>query len=411
MANSAVVADGAYKRFRKGELYDSLRDLIPALTGRMFRRNGLSNLDERDFWALQDVSFEVAHGEAFGIIGHNGAGKSTILKLLSGIMKPTRGRLSVQGRLSAIIEVAAGFHGDLTGRENIYLNGTILGMSRSEINKKIDAIIDFSGLEAFIDTPVKRYSSGMYARLGFSVCAHVDPEVMIVDEVLSVGDYVFQQKCLSRMTEIIHSGATVVFVSHNLRAVADLCSRSILLDHGKIVAEGETASIIEKYMGEAQTIAESRTTDEVRIQEVLVNGSRQSARLYEIGETISIDISAEALVPVDDIAIVVWVLDEHQYSVFSTSSERLGYPTFNLAKGEIVDCQFELDLNMAYGAYHLCVAVHRYSEGRTLDSLEPACSLHVGRVQHGYRGIVPAKPRLTRQEVRQPAELLHKTNG
>src|SRR5208337_3281171 len=183
MSDVALRMENVYKKFRKGEVYNSLRDLLPALTGRMFRQQELLESDKREFWALHDLSFEVKRGESFGIIGPNGAGKSTILKILSRIMKPTKGSMLVNGRLSALIEVSAGFHQDLTGRENIYLNGTILGMTRREIDSKIDQIIDFSGIEEFIDTPVKRYSSGMYARLGFSVAAHVNPDVLIVDEV------------------------------------------------------------------------------------------------------------------------------------------------------------------------------------------------------------------------------------
>ncbi len=219
MSDAALEIQNVSKKFRRGEIYDSLRDLIPALTGRMFRARADGELDKRDFWALNDVSFDVKQGEAFGIIGDNGAGKSTMLKLLTGIMRPTKGRITVRGRLSALIEVSAGFHQDLTGRENIYLNGAILGLKRDEITRRFDEIVAFSGLEAFIDTPVKRYSSGMFARLGFSVAAHVDPEVLLVDEVLSVGDYSFQRKCIERMDQIILNGTTVVFISHNLRAV------------------------------------------------------------------------------------------------------------------------------------------------------------------------------------------------
>src|ERR1700741_4102592 len=191
MSDVAVRMERVYKKFRKGEVFNSLRDLVPALTGRMFRQRELSERDKREFWALQDVSFEVKRGEAFGIIGPNGAGKSTMLKVLCRVMRPTRGSLHVNGRVSAMIELAAGFHQDLTGRENIYLFGTIMGMSKREIASKFDDIVDFSGLAEFIDTPVKRYSSGMLARLGFAVASQVNPDVLLVDEVLSVGDALF----------------------------------------------------------------------------------------------------------------------------------------------------------------------------------------------------------------------------
>ena len=240
MSDIALRMEHVYKKFRKGEVYNSLRDLIPAVTGKMFRQRELNEDDKREFWALQDVSFEVRRGEALGIIGRNGAGKSTALKILSRVMKPTKGRMVVNGRLCALIEVGAGFHLDLTGRENIFLNGTILGMKKREIERKLDQIIAFSGLEDFIDTPVKRYSSGMYARLGFSVAAHVDAEVLIIDEVLSVGDHVFQQRCMERMREVLKNGTTVLFVSHNLKPVTELCHRAILLDLGRIVTSGPT---------------------------------------------------------------------------------------------------------------------------------------------------------------------------
>src|ERR1700674_2428269 len=248
MSDIAVRMENVYKKFRKGEVYNSLRDLLPALTGKMFRQSELNNSDKREFWALQDLSFEVKPGECLGIIGRNGAGKSTALKILSRIMKPTKGHMHVQGRLSALIEVTAGFHQDLTGRENIFLNGTILGMSKREIESKLDQIIAFSGIEEFIDTPVKRYSSGMYARLGFSVAAHVDPEVLVVDEVLSVGDNLFQQRCMERIHSVIKAGTTVLFVSHNLKSVNEICERAVLLEHGKIVTIDETDAVIRKYL-------------------------------------------------------------------------------------------------------------------------------------------------------------------
>ena len=251
MSNVAIEVRDVSKKFRRGELFDSLRDLVPALTRRFVAGRG-AELAEREFWALRDVSFSLARGEAFGIIGGNGAGKSTMLKLLTGIMRPSQGSISVSGRMSALIEVSAGFHYDLTGRENIFLNGAIMGMSRAEIRERFDAIVEFSGLEEFLDTPVKRYSSGMYARLGFSVAAHVDPDVLLVDEVLSVGDYLFQKKCLERMSAVISGGATVIFVSHNLREVAALCQQSLLLEHGTVQAIGPTEEVIQTYLARCQ---------------------------------------------------------------------------------------------------------------------------------------------------------------
>lgn len=202
-----------------------------------------------EFWALKDVSFEVKKGEAVGIIGRNGAGKSTLLKVLSRITHPTKGRFEINGRVSSLLEVGTGFHSELTGRENVYLNGTILGMRRSEIRKKFDAIVDFSGVEKFIDTPVKHYSSGMKVRLAFSVAAHLEPEILIVDEVLAVGDAEFQKKCLGKMDEVSRSeGRTILFVSHNMGAVQNLCSSGILLRDGTLVTKDVTENVIKEYL-------------------------------------------------------------------------------------------------------------------------------------------------------------------
>jgi ABC-type polysaccharide/polyol phosphate transport system ATPase subunit len=208
-------------------------------------RNIRSRRDE--FWALRDVSFEVAHGETLGIIGHNGAGKSTILKLLSNVTAPTSGEISITGRLSALIEVGSGFHQELTGLENIHLSGSILGMRRREITEKLERIIDFAGVRDFIDTPVKYYSSGMYLRLGFSIAAHLEPDILLLDEVLAVGDAAFQVKCLERINELHDQGRTIVFISHDLGAVERLCERVILMDHGQMVAAGAAEDIITQY--------------------------------------------------------------------------------------------------------------------------------------------------------------------
>jgi lipopolysaccharide transport system ATP-binding protein len=391
--------DSVSKRFRRGEIYDSLRDLVPALAARMLRRG---ESDKRHFWALQDVSFEVMQGEAFGIIGHNGAGKSTMLKILSRIMRPTKGTMTVHGRLSALIEVSAGFHQDLTGRENIYLNGTILGMSRKEVASKLEAIVEFSGLHEFIDTPVKRYSSGMFARLGFSVAAHVDPDVLIVDEVLSVGDFVFQQKCISRMNEIIRSGTTVLFVSHNLNAVSNLCQRSLLLDHGRIVSIGETQSVIADYMDSIRTRRDPSAQKGVFLETArIIGGSDRSVR-FETGDRIRIDVKARAKTRSENVAVVIWFMDSNHYTIFDTSSERLGTEPKSLEAGEGLQCTFELELNMAPGTYHLCVALHRYDLNSTYDSMEPAATFFIGPQKIGFRGVVDCRAKLVEQTKQVP---------
>lgn len=200
-----------------------------------------------EFWALRGLDFEVSQGEVVGIIGRNGAGKSTLLKVLSRITEPSTGRVELNGRVASLLEVGTGFHPELTGRENVYLNGTILGMSRAEIRKKFDGIVDFAGVERFLDTPVKRYSSGMYVRLAFAVASHLEPEVLIIDEVLAVGDLEFQKKCLGRMGEVANEGRTILFVSHSLPMVASLCTRCILLDAGQIVVQGETNDVLRRY--------------------------------------------------------------------------------------------------------------------------------------------------------------------
>jgi lipopolysaccharide transport system ATP-binding protein len=227
--------------------YSTLRETIMDLARkpvRALRRNGNTS----SFWALRDVDFEVAPGEIVGIIGRNGAGKSTLLKILSRITEPTIGRAELYGRVGSLLEVGTGFHPELSGRENIFLNGSILGMTRREIESKFDEIVAFSEVEKFVDTPVKRYSSGMYVRLAFAVAAHLQPEILIVDEVLAVGDYAFQQKCLNKMQDVSTGGRTVLFVSHNMGAISRLCQRCIVLDQGSIVASGPTAAAVQTYM-------------------------------------------------------------------------------------------------------------------------------------------------------------------
>jgi lipopolysaccharide transport system ATP-binding protein len=242
--SASIVVEGLSKRYRLGgfELgYRTLRDL---LTGG--RRAQLTS----ELWALHDISFEVGQGEAVGLIGHNGAGKSTLLKILSRITEPTAGQALLYGRVASLLEIGTGFHPELTGRENIFLNGAILGMRRFEIRRDFDAIVAFADIERFLDTPVKRYSSGMYVRLAFAVAAHLTPEILLVDEVLSVGDAEFQRRCLGRMNEVARSGRTVIFVSHNLASIELLCPRSILLRGGRVASSGPTGTVIGEYLSQ-----------------------------------------------------------------------------------------------------------------------------------------------------------------
>ncbi len=245
--NAGVVRfEEVSKRFRRGRARRPLRDRAVRLLRRL-RHGADAVADDGAFWALKDVSFESRRGEALGIIGPNGAGKSTALKLMARILRPDEGQVHVTGRLAALIEVGAGFHGDLTGRENVYLHGAILGMSRRQVRAKFDDIVSFAGVEAFIDTPVKRYSSGMYARLGFSVAAHVEPDVLLVDEVLSVGDAMFRLRCVERMHELLRGGAALVLVTHHLDQMHAVCSRAVVLEQGRVSCAGTTEDAAAAY--------------------------------------------------------------------------------------------------------------------------------------------------------------------
>jgi lipopolysaccharide transport system ATP-binding protein len=245
----AIEANELSKRYRIGQLQAAYGTLRESATHAAKRLVGAEHESQRkEIWALKDVSFTLGEGHVLGVIGRNGAGKSTLLKILTRITTPTQGRAMIRGRVGSLLEVGTGFHPELTGRENIFLNGSILGMRRREIQRKLPEIVDFSGISSFIDTPVKRYSSGMYVRLAFSVAAHLEPDILLVDEVLAVGDAEFQQRCLGRMEDFSGSGRTVLFVSHNMQAVNQLCDRAILLDGGSIVQDGEPSDVVTHYL-------------------------------------------------------------------------------------------------------------------------------------------------------------------
>ncbi|HEX6664725.1 MAG TPA: polysaccharide ABC transporter ATP-binding protein [Gaiellaceae bacterium] len=331
---TAISADGLSKKYRIGQYraaYGTLRDSIMHGVGRM--RHGHLHDPPKEIWAVRDVSFEARRGEVLGIIGPNGAGKSTLLKILTRITAPTEGRAEIRGRVGSLLEVGTGFHPELTGRENIYLNGAILGMKRGEINQKFDAIVTFSGVERFIDTPVKRYSSGMFVRLAFSVAAHFEPEVMIVDEVLAVGDADFQRRSLGRMETLGESGRTVLFVSHNLQAVLQLCDRAILLESGRVVRDGPTNEVVAYYEeqtvgGGAQAVWEDPDdapgNDLVRLQAVrVVDETGRLSPTVDVRQPVGLELSFRVLRDGDPVMPKIKITDQHGaicFNAMDTSS-------------------------------------------------------------------------------------------
>jgi lipopolysaccharide transport system ATP-binding protein len=306
----AIAAQELSKRYRIGQLQAAYGTLRDTLAHAMRRAVALEHEERREIWALRDVSFDVDEGEVVGLIGRNGAGKSTLLRILTRITTPTGGRAEIRGRVGSLLEVGTGFHPELTGRENVFLNGTILGMKRPEIERKFDGIVEFAGVERFIDTPVKRYSSGMSVRLAFAVAAHLEPEILLVDEVLAVGDAEFRKRCLGRMEEMGQGGRTVIFVSHNMQAITGLCDRTILLDGGRLEADGPTPDVVARYLQrhtgttshqEWTDLVEAPGDDVVRIRSVravLEDGSL--AESVDIRQPVGIEIGYTVLRRTDD---------------------------------------------------------------------------------------------------------------
>lgn len=267
----------------------------------------------KDFWALKDLSFEVGQGESLGIIGHNGAGKSTALKLLSNITTPSKGSITINGRISALLEVGSGFHPELTGRENVYLSGSILGMRRAEITKKLDSIIDFAAVRPFIDIPVKRYSSGMYVRLGFSIAAHLDPDILLLDEVLAVGDHAFQEKCKERIAEMHRQGTTMIFISHDLNAVRNICQRVLLLQRGELIAEGSADDVIRRYTETASFHQRPRLSGKERLAEItgltFYDAAGKNSTGFLTGYPLSVRVDYNALQPIRNGAVSLFFIN------------------------------------------------------------------------------------------------------
>lgn len=392
-----ITVSHVWKRYRIGSKHDSLRDAIPALIKRLSGRNG-HDLQQGEFWALKDVSFDVKPGETLGIIGPNGAGKSTALKLLSRICKQTKGDICVRGRLAALIEVGAGFHADLTGRENIYLNGTIMGLRHKQIDELFDSIVAFSELERFLDMPLKRYSSGMAVRLGFSIAAHIQPENLLIDEVLAVGDLSFQQKCYQRILDLKARGTTIVFISHNLEAVQRLCDRVILLHQGEVLRDGDSAEVISYYRQEvlrrrqferktAMTPEGVRTLGDVEVTELrLLDGAAGVTDAFETGEPMRVRLTCAPKRRIQDPSVTVTIerLDGLICHETLTRHAGLSWPQWECP--QVLSLSYDA-LNLLPNTYQVVVAVHEGRNPTPLVELRNHCYFHITSRRH-TRGTV-----------------------
>ena len=372
MSNLAIRCEGLSKQYRIGapyERYKALRDVITDAAAAPFRRlrsrNGGGNsnghhppdaqfsIDDTYIWALDDISFEIDSGEVVGIVGRNGAGKSTLLRILSRITKPTRGRARVYGRVGSLLEVGTGFHPELTGRENVFLNGAILGMRKTEIGRKFDEIVAFAEVEKFIDTPVKRYSTGMYMRLAFAVAAHMETEVLIVDEVLAVGDALFQKKCFQRMSEIGKHGRTILFVSHNMSALRAICKQAVVIDHGKLVAQGEAHHTIDHYLAHIGNEPQGEIVETPTFTVTSVEMKSESSPVIKTFDPVRISVKFIPKTPIPDPGLFV--------SILTLESRRLASLDFkdfataaSLEAGEVCELGFSIEsLPLLSGPYQL----------------------------------------------------------
>jgi len=409
MSNIAIRVENLSKRYRIGQyvgsgaqyktLRESLTNVVSAplrrlrQTGDGRRKTGPPSpasrprssvagqpSTDRFLWALRDVSFEVNRGEVLGIIGRNGAGKSTLLKILTGITEPTEGRAELNGRVNSLLEVGTGFHPELTGRENIRLSGAILGMTRKEINRKFDEIVDFSGVETYIDTPVKRYSSGMRVRLGFAVAAHLEPEILLIDEVLAVGDVEFQKKCLGKMGDVVKEGRTVLFVSHNMPSIKSLCDRAILLDAGQIASEGHVEEVVDTYlmagteMSQTGIITDSAPRlgiGDARVRRVeLLNLAGKSISQLYFGQSFRVALTLEVVKNIQDAVVEIGISTLDGMRITSSFSVDGEQPPIMLPKGWYRVC-LDLDPVLLPRLYTFDVGVH-YLSGLTIDFVERA---------------------------------------
>lgn len=386
---SVITVSNLSKRYRLGlkekqaeTLAGQVANLIKSPWQNLKRLREMSRFGEDDdsvFWALKDINFEVNEGEVLGVIGKNGAGKSTLLKILSQITEPTSGKIEIHGRVASLLEVGTGFHPELSGRENIYMNGTILGMSRREIDFKLDEIIDFSGVEKFIDTAVKFYSSGMKVRLGFSVAAHLEPEILIVDEVLAVGDYEFQKKCMGKMKDVAGKGRTILFVSHNMQAISTLTQKCIYLENGEVVVHSDTKSAISKYLQfENSTRGRYSKNLDPKINEILAVNLLTSnvGYTHHNGKQLRIEIDVNLHESIRNGNVSIQIFNNYDVPIIHSWIFNEEKPILDQAGIHNLSCVFP-SLKLYQGEYYCRVILAANNGNQVIQVLDKICSFNV----------------------------------
>jgi lipopolysaccharide transport system ATP-binding protein len=397
-----IIFDHVSKKFGRTYASDSLRDaLVKPFKMFLSKKRNNPNKENKEFWALTDVNFEVKPGEALGIIGPNGSGKTTTLKLLSRILRPDGGRIVVQGKVGALIELTAGFNPDLTGRENVFLNATILGMRKNEIQSKYNEIVAFAELQEFMETPVKWYSTGMFARLGFSVAVHTNPDVLLIDEVLSVGDEGFQRKCFDKMRSFKAQGVTIVFVSHNLQAVTSLCDKAILISNGHAISDGSPEDVIGDYLNAITKNLQDHNKDNFITfkRGGIFDSTGVAKNAFAGGEEAKIDIELLFKNEYANIFIDSYIKSKSGLEVFTTNSMRLTGKSLAPKKGETVLFSFAITLNLAPGVYELGATVFDRDRISNKWVFKYTITSFVIEEDPRYDGIVFMNPRFLRLNV------------